>query len=39
VLLWISEYGEREGMKRYMVDFDDGGAASAPPPPPAPPAG
>ena len=40
VLLWISEYGEREGMKRYMVDFDDGGAAPVPPPPPpAPPAG
>lgn len=35
VALWISEYGEREGMKRYMVDFDDGGAAPpAPPPPP-----
>jgi len=40
VLLWVSEYGEREGMKRYMVDFDDGGAAPVPPPPPpAPPAG
>jgi hypothetical protein len=40
VLLWISEYGEREGMKRYMVDFDDGGAAPVPPPPPpVPPAG
>ena len=37
VALWISEYGEREGMKRYMVDFDDGGAA--PPPPPATPPG
>ena len=35
VALWISEYGEREGMKRYMVDFDDGGA-SPPPPPPSP---
>ena len=20
--LWISEYGEREGMKRYMSDFN-----------------
>jgi len=39
VLLWISEYGEREGMKRYMVDFDNDGAAPAAPPPPAPPAG
>jgi len=39
VLLWISEYGEREGMKRYMVDFDDGGAAPAPPAPPPPPVG
>ena len=38
--LWISEYGEREGMKRYMVDFDaDGTAPVTPPtaPPPAPP--
>ena len=39
VALWISEYGEREGMKRYMVDFDDGGKVVVPPPPPAPPAG
>ena len=39
VALWISEYGEREGMKRYMVDFDDGGAAPAPPAPPPPPVG
>ena len=39
VALWISEYGEREGMKRYMVDFDDDGKPVAPPPPapPAPP--
>ena len=22
VALWITEYGEREGMKRYMTDFD-----------------
>ena len=22
VILWITEYGEREGMKRYMTDFD-----------------
>jgi hypothetical protein len=36
VALWISEYGEREGMKRYMVDFDDGGKPVAPPPPPPP---
>ncbi len=44
--LWASEYGEREGMKRYMSDFDphdaaSGAAASAaivPPPPPPPPA-
>ena len=40
VLLWISEYGEREGMKRYMVDFDNDGPASPPaPPPPATPPG
>jgi len=41
VLLWISEYGEREGMKRYMVDFDNDGSIVVPPPPPpaAPPGG
>jgi len=39
VALWISEYGEREGMKRYMVDFDDGGVNPAPPPPPPMPPG
>ena len=40
--LWISEYGEREGMKRYMSDFNpNSGPASAAPadptnlPPPA----
>ena len=42
VALWISEYGEREGMKRYMSDFNPnkgpGSVAaadpgSAPPPP------
>ena len=33
VALWVSEYGEREGMKRYMVDFDsDGTVAPAQPP-------
>jgi len=26
--LWISEYGEREGMKRYLSDFN---VAEAPP--------
>ena len=36
VLLWVTEYGEREGMKRFMTDFD--GDLTAPvPPPPAPP--
>jgi len=39
VLLWISEYGEREGMKRYMVDFDDDGKTPPAAPPPMPPAG
>jgi hypothetical protein len=39
VALWISEYGEREGMKRYMVDFDNDGAAPPPPQPPATPPG
>jgi hypothetical protein len=37
VLLWISEYGEREGMKRYMVDFDNDGPAPPSPPPATPP--
>ena len=44
VALWISEYGEREGMKRYMSDFnpDSGPASTAavdpstPPQPPSP---
>ena len=31
VALWVSEYGEREGMKRFMADFNP----SPPPPPPA----
>ena len=32
-LLWMSEYGEKEGMKRYLADFD-GIDNSAPPEPP-----
>lgn len=36
VALWISEYGEREGMKRYMSDFNPNkGAPSTPPVDPA----
>jgi hypothetical protein len=40
VLLWVSEYGEREGMKRFMSDFSPSGTTptpgpNAPPPPPA----
>jgi hypothetical protein len=31
-VLWLSEYGERKGMKRYMADYD-GIDESAPPPP------
>jgi hypothetical protein len=31
-LLWMTEYGEREGMKRYLADFD-GVDRSAPPAP------
>jgi hypothetical protein len=40
--LWFTEYGEREGMKRYMSDFDVDPAAGPPsapaaaPPPPQP---
>lgn len=42
VLLWISEYGEREGMKRFMSDFSpSAGQGTTPTPdsivPPAPP--
>ena len=40
--LWISEYGEREGMKRYMSDFNpDSGPVAGPAPavPAEPPAG
>ena len=37
VALWVSEYGEREGMKRYMVDFDNDGPVPPPPPPATPP--
>jgi len=33
VLLWVSEYGERAGMKRFMTDFD---ATTNPAPAPAP---
>ena len=39
LLLWVSEYGEREGMKRYMSDFDpDEPAPVATAPPASPPA-
>ena len=31
-LLWITEYGEREGMKRFLADYD-GIDRSAPPEP------
>jgi hypothetical protein len=33
--LWVSEYGEREGMKRFMSDFSPS-ATAAPPPPDSP---
>jgi hypothetical protein len=32
VMLWLTEYGEREGMKRYMSDFVPG-VRGAPVPP------
>lgn len=38
VLLWVTEYGEREGMKRFMTDFDADGTTPVPPPPAPPPA-
>lgn len=34
VALWVSEYGEREGMKRFMSDFRPSGESSSPPPDP-----
>ena len=33
--LWVTEYGEREGMKRYMMDFTPDAEAPAPVAPPA----
>ena len=35
ITLWMTEYGERKGMKRYLADYD-GIDESAPPPPPKP---
>jgi hypothetical protein len=39
VALWVSEYGEREGMKRFMSDFSPSGVQAVAPPadPPPPP--
>ena len=36
VMLWISEYGEREGMKRYMSDFNPNSGPASTTPAPAP---
>ena len=33
VLLWVTEYGERAGMKRFMTDFDGNDLATPPPAP------
>jgi hypothetical protein len=33
IVLWMMEYGERKGMRRYLADYD-GIDESAPPPPP-----
>jgi hypothetical protein len=33
IVLWMMEYGERKGMRRYLADYD-GVDESAPPPPP-----
>jgi hypothetical protein len=27
-VLWITEYGEREGMKRFLADYDGSDAAA-----------
>jgi hypothetical protein len=37
LVLWFTEYGEREGMKRYMSDFEVDAASVPPPTPVAPP--
>ncbi len=34
-VLWMGEYGERAGMKRYLADFDGIDHAAPPPPPKA----
>jgi hypothetical protein len=33
--LWMTEYGERKGMKRYLADYDGIDVAAPPPPPKA----
>jgi hypothetical protein len=34
--LWLTEYGERQGMKRYLADYDGNDIAAPPAPPKAP---
>jgi len=36
IVLWMTEYGERAGMKRYLADYDGIDEAAPPPPPPPP---
>ena len=36
VVLWMTEYGERKGMRRYLADYDGIDEAAPPPPPPPP---
>jgi hypothetical protein len=36
ITLWMTEYGEREGMKRFLRDYDGDDRAAPPPPPKAP---
>jgi hypothetical protein len=36
ITLWMTEYGERKGMKRYLADYDGIDEAAPPPPPPPP---
>ena len=36
ITLWMTEYGERAGMKRYLADYDGIDQAAPPPPPPPP---
>ena len=33
IVLWMTEYGERKGMKRYLADYDGVDESARPPTP------